>query len=50
VQNFRFGVCDGLIPSVTGTQLLRTNKTRKAKKQTTVLFEITHSTTPAIFL
>ena len=26
------------------------NKTRKAKKQTTVLFEIKHSTTPAIFL
>ena len=25
------------------------NKTRKAKKQTTVLFEIKHSTTPAIF-
>ena len=25
------------------------NKTRKAKKQTTVLFEITHSTTPASF-
>jgi len=27
------------IPSVTGTQLLRTNKTRKAKKQTTVSSE-----------
>ena len=26
------------------------NKARKAKKKTTVLFEITHSTTPAIFL
>ena len=26
------------------------NKTRKAKKQTIVLFEITRSTTPAIFL
>ena len=25
------------------------NKTRKAKKQTTVLFEITHTITPAIF-
>ena len=29
--------------------LVLENKTRKAKKQTTVLFEITHSTTPAIF-
>ena len=29
--------------------LVLENKTRKAKKQTTVLFEIKHSTTPAIF-